>query len=223
MKSSILRPKKNQLFIANILITALITWAIHFLYLTNSDIFYQTFNHQIVASRIDEMIEKANQWQWLGYALIPLVILLRVFLSVTMIYIGVFFTELRIEFSKLFKVAILADFIYVFSGLTKLIILIFFKNVSTLEDLQFTPLSIIELLEYKAIDPLFLYPLSLINIFEIGYFLVLAWLLVGVVKEEAKQEINFNFGKSLKLVTASYGSGLLLWVILVMFITLNLT
>ncbi|MCG6187377.1 hypothetical protein [Maribellus maritimus] len=78
-----------------------------------------------------------------------------------------------------------------------------------------------ELLNKNTVDPLFLYPLSLINIFELGYFLILAWLLVGVINE-TNGERPVKFGKSLQLVTTSYGSGLLLWVVLVMFITLNL-
>ena len=79
-----------------------------------------------------------------------------------------------------------------------------------------------ELLNSDVVDPIFIYPLSLLNVFELLYFVVLAWLLVGVINE-ANQERPVNFGKSLKLVTASYGSGLLLWVVFVMFISLNLT
>ena len=79
-----------------------------------------------------------------------------------------------------------------------------------------------ELFNAKSIDPLFVYPLSLLNVFELGYFLVLAWLLVGVINE-ASEERPVKFGQSLKLVTALYGSGLLLWVLVVMFITLNLS
>jgi hypothetical protein len=115
----------------------------------------------------------------------------------------------------------LADFVYVLAGLVKLVYLIFFKEVNTLDDLQFTPFSIMEMLNSKRVDSLFIYPLSLINIFEVAYFLVLAWLLVDVVNE-TNEERPVKFGQSLKLVTASYGSGLLLWVLVVMFITLNL-
>lgn len=79
-----------------------------------------------------------------------------------------------------------------------------------------------ELLNTSSINPLFIYPLNLLNIFELGYFLVLAWLLVGVINE-ANEQRQVKFGQSLKLVTASYGSGLLLWVLVVMFITLNLS
>jgi len=185
-------------------------------------LYYQTFGEQITSDQIAKMLQISKKYYWLGYVFVPFIILIRVFFTSIFLYIGIFFTNLKIEFSKLFKVALFADFIFVLSGLAKLIILIFFKEVSTLEDLQFTPLSVMEFLDYSKVDPLFIYPLSLINVFELLYFLVLAWLLVGVIKE-VNEERSVNFGKSLKLVTASYGSGLLLWVVFVMFISLNLT
>ena len=171
---------------------------------------------------IELMLKLSRKYQWLSYALLPVIILIRIFYTSIFLFIGIFFTELKVEFSKLFKIALLADFVYVLAGLTKLIILIFFKEVETLQDLQFQPLSAMELFNAKSIDPLFVYPLSLLNVFELGYFLVLAWLLVGVINE-ANEERTLRFGQSLKLVTASYGSGLLLWVLVVMFITLNLS
>lgn len=188
----------------------------------NENVYYQSYGHQISASRVEEMFQFSKKWQWISYFVLPIFVLLRVYFTSTILYIGIFFTELKAEFGKLFKIALLADFVYVLSGLAKLVILIFFKEVNTLEDLQFQPLSVMELLNAKSIDPLFVYPLSLINVFELGYFLVLACLLVSVINE-ANEERSVNYGKSLKLVTASYGSGLFLWVVFVMFITLNLS
>ena len=185
-------------------------------------LYYQTFGEQLTFSRIEQILYLSKKFQWLGYAIIPLVILFRIFYTSVFLYIGICFTEIKVEFGKLFKIALVTDFIYVFSGLAKLVILIFFKEVNNLVDLQFIPFSAMELFDAKSIDPLFVYPLSLINVFELGYFLVLAWLMIRVINE-ANEERDINFGKSLKLVTASYGSGLLLWVVFVMFITLNLS
>jgi hypothetical protein len=185
-------------------------------------IYYQLFGNNLEIEEIDKIINFAKKWHFFGFVILPVVTLLRIFYTAIFLYIGIFFTELKADFGKLFKIALLADFVYVLSGLAKLVILIFFKQVNTLDDLQFQPLSVMELLNTKSIDPLFVYPLSLINVFELGYFLVLGWLLVSVINE-ANEERPVNFGKSLKLVTASYGSGLLLWVVFVMFITLNLS
>lgn len=185
-------------------------------------IYYQTFGEHLTLTRIDELMIHIKKYQWMGYAVIPLIILMRIFYTSVFLYIGVFFTEFKVEFSKLYKTALLADFVYVFSSFSRLIILIFFKEVNTLNDLQIQPLSVMELLHARGMDPLFSYPLSLLNIFELFYFLILAKLLVNVI-QEANNERTIKFSQSLKLVTAYYGSGLLLWVLLVMFITLNLS
>lgn len=204
-----------------VFLNALLLLSFNFLFISD-EIYYSTYAQQFSISRINSMIELSNKWQWWGYAIMPVIILIRVSYTSILLSIGFLFTEQHINFDKLFKITILADFVFVFAGLAKLVILIFFKQVSTLEDLQFQPFSIMELLNSKSIDPLFVYPLSLLNVFEFAYFLILAWLLVRLIKE-SNEEHPIRFGKSLKLVVASYGNGLLLWVLVVMFITLNLS
>ena len=208
-------------FLLLILLSFLLTFAIEMLFVEDT-IYYQSFGTQLDVERIEKIVESANKYKWLSYAVLPVMVLIRVFYTSIFLFIGIFFTELKADFGKLFKIALLADFVYVLAGLVKLVILIFFREVNTLQDLQFQPLSVMELFNAKTIDPLFVYPLSLLNVFELGYFLMLAWLLVGVINE-ASEERTLRFGQSLRLVTASYGSGLLLWVLVVMFITLTLS
>jgi len=208
-------------FLLLILFSIFLALAIQILFVSEA-IYYQSFGTQLDIVRINKIVESANKYKWLSYAVLPVLILIRVFYTSIFLFIGIFFTELKAEFSKLFKIVLLADFVYVLAGLVKLVILIFFREVNTLQDLQFQPLSAMELFNAKTIDPLFVYPLSLLNVFELSYFLVLAWLLVGVINE-ANEERTLRFGQSLRMVTASYGSGLLLWVLVVMFITLNLS
>lgn len=192
----------------------LTTFAINYLFLTEG-LYYQSYGVQLAAKRIAKMIEVSQKWQWLGYVFVPIVVFIRVCFTATCLYIGCFIAELRINFGKLFKVAILADFVFVLAGITKLVVIVFFKNIGTITDLKFQPLSLLELFDRKSVDTLFFYPLSLISVFELFYWLVLAGLLSSV--------INQTFGKSLKTVASSYGIGLLLWVLFVMFLTVNLT
>lgn len=215
-------PSKKKIYLIILVFYIIIDYSIRYLYTGDKLLFYQSFGNQISFYRIDQLFELAQKLQWYEIILLPLVVLLRMSYTSIFLFIGIFFTEFKIEFGKLFKIALLADFVYVLAGLVKLVILIFFREVNTLQDLQFQPLSVIELFKAKTIDPLFVYPLSVLNVFELGYFMVLAWLLVGVINE-ASEERTLRFGQSLKLVASSYGSGLLLWVLVVMFITLNLS
>lgn len=194
--------------------TFLITFAINYLFLSD-ELFYQSVGEQLAVDRIAKMIEFSKKWQWIGYLFIPLVVLNRVGFTAICIYIGCFLSDHRINFGKLFKVALLSDFVFVLAGITKLLILIFFKEIYSVKDLQFQPLSLMELFSKDSIDKLFVYPFSLISVFELLYWIVLAGLLSVV--------INQSFSKSFKTVASSYGTGLLLWVLIVMFLTVNLT
>jgi len=195
-------------------ISVLMTFAINELFVSEG-LYYQSFGEKLATDRIAKMIELSHQWKWLGYVLTSVIILIRVSFTASCIYIGSFIGNLNVRFKELFKVALLADFVFVLAGLTKLVMLIFFKEVNTLEDLQFLPLSLMELFDKSKVSPFLIYPYSLISVFELLYWLALAWLLSGVV--------NKPFGSSLKTVASSYGIGLLLWVLFVMFLTVNLS
>jgi hypothetical protein len=213
--------KNLHLFIVLLFLNVILTISIKFLFL-DENLYYLTFGNQLPAHRIDEMLEISRKWQWTGYAIIPVIILLRAFYTSLFLYIGLFFADIRAGFGKLFRIALLADFVYGLAGFVKLVILIFFREVPTLDDLQFQPFSVMELFGNSQVDPLFIFPLSLLNLFELAYFLILAWQIKGLIRH-AVPENPSGFAKSLRLVTASYGSGLLLWIILVMFVTLNLS
>ncbi len=196
------------------IISILISFSLNYLFLFDS-IYFQSFGEKLATDRITKIIEQSHKWQWLGYLFIPIVVLLRVSFTTICLYTGFFLANFKVRFKDLFKVALLADFVFVLAGIVKLVILIFFKEVSTLNDIQFQPLSIIEVFDRTKVDAMLLYPLSLISVFELLYWLVLAWLLTGLVEKP--------FGNSLKTVATSYGTGLALWVLFVMFLTVNLT
>ena len=191
----------------------LISFAINYLFLTDG-LYYQSFGEQLATERIAKMVEVSQKWQWLGYVLLPIIISVRVCFTTICIYVGCFLANIKVRFNELFKIALLADFVFVLAGIIKLVILIFFKDISTINDLQFQPLSLLELFDRISVDTLFIYPLSLISVFELLYWWVLAVLLSTI--------INKSFGASLKAVASSYGIGLLFWVLFVMFLTVNL-
>lgn len=194
--------------------SVLIMFAINYLFVSD-DLYYLSFGEQLATERIEKMMEFSKKWQWLGYVFIPIVVLIRVSFTAICIYTGQFLANLKVRFRDLFKVALIADFVFLLAGLIKLVILIFFKEVSIFDDLQFQPLSLMQLFDKGSVDALFIYPFSLISVFELLYWLVLAWLLMGVVEKP--------FNSSLKTVASSYGTGLLLWVLFIMFLTVNLS
>jgi hypothetical protein len=213
--------KPLHLFLCLSALGILLTFAVQYLFFTDT-LLQQTFGGQLAFERVSDMVALSKKWQWVGYLSIPVVVLLRVFYTSVFIYTGLFFADIATGFGRIFKIALWADFAFVLSGFSKLVMLLFFKEVSTLHDLQFQPLSVLELTARASTDAIFIYPLSLLNLFELGYFIVLAWLLKDLLSEE-QPEIPIGYGKTFRLVGLSYGSGLILWVITVMFISINLT
>jgi hypothetical protein len=89
-----------------------------------------------------------------------------------------------------------------------------FATNYTLEDLQFFyPLSAANLFAPNELEAWWVYPFQLINLFEVAYWVILA-ILLG-------RALQISTGKAAEYVIKGYGSGLLLWVLLVVFITLN--
>lgn len=197
------------------------TYGIQYLYFTET-LMQQTFGGQLAYDRIGSLFALSKKWQWVGYALIPIVILIRSVFTSLFLYTGLFLYNLPLRFGHLFQSALLADFVFAVSGLAKLAILVFFKQVETLDDLQFQPLSLIDTMDITAIDRLFHYPLSLINLFEILYIAALILLVRRLLLVHHPNSWN-GLGVPIKMVTLSYCSGLLLWTLLVMFATLNLS
>ena len=214
MNEFLFKYKSREIIYLLICFSVLLVFAINYLFISEG-LFYQSFGEQLAVSRIEKMFEMSQKWQWLGYIFIPIIVLARVSFTSICLYIGCLLANSPIQFRELFKVALLADFVFVLAGIAKLVILIFFRDVSKLEDLQFQPLSFLELFPRNSVDKLFVYPFSLLSVFELLYWLVLAWLLSGLIEKP--------FENALKRVASSYGTGLLLWVLFVMFITVNLT
>lgn len=195
-------------------LNVLLTFAFNYFFLSES-IYYQSFGEKIATDRITKVVEYSRKLYWISYLLVPIVILIQVGFTAACLYTGLFIANLKTRFRDLFEVALLADFVFLLAGFTKLVILIFFKEVNTLDDLQFQPLSLMQLFDKGSVDAMLIYPLSLLNVFEALYWLALAWLLTRVVEKP--------LSSTLKTIATSYGSGLLLWVLFVMFLTVNLT
>ncbi len=64
-------------------------------------------------------------------------------------------------------------------------------------------------------QPWFIYPFQVFNLFELAYWFILAYL-IG-------KELNENTDKGFSIVASSYGVSLLIWVVGVMFFTLNMS
>jgi hypothetical protein len=136
-------------------------------------------------------------------------------LIASVLYIGVyFFSQATVTFKELWAVVMQAEFVFLLVPVIKLGWFYFFKSQYTFEDIQyFYPLSALNIIGYKGLTAWFLYPLQVLNVFELIYMLYLGYQIGHLTRT--------NADRGLKIVACSYLPALLLWVVVIMFFTLN--
>jgi len=187
-------------------------------FLNIKELVYGLYKEQFTSYQIVKIVEFENKWFWLSYAIIPLIVLIRITLVSLCLSIGVFFYDMdrKTPFNQFLRIALIGEFVLIFVGLIKLLYFLFIKTDYTLQDLQqYYPLSYINFLEIEKIQPWLVYPLQTINLFELAYFLVLVFGINKLLKNK--------FWKSFEITAVSYGTGLVIWIGLVMFLTLNIS
>lgn len=183
--------------------------------LVNDQLYYNALSDQLSDDRIAKMLELEKKWQWIGYAVVPIGFALKFSLVSICLLIGSIFYNYKLEFSDSFKIALLSDIVFVIPTLLKFTWFLIIQKSYSLEDIErFSPFSLLNFFDSKKLSSLWYYPLSTLNLFELLYIFSLAfWLYKFGVK-------SYDLG--LKIALSAYLPGLIVWIILVMFITINI-
>lgn len=193
--------------------------------LLSETLFYNTFAEQLSYEQVEGLINQNKQWEWLGYVILSILTLTKLTLVVSCLSIGLFFFTNKFYFKASFGVVLVAEFVFLIPALLKIVWFSIFQTDYSLQDLQyFYPLSALNFFDYTSVQPWLIYPLQLLNVFELLYWLLLAEGLSKLnlfIKNELQYQISYS--QSFGIVAASYGTGLLLWVAIVMFITISFT
>lgn len=182
---------------------------------------YNSLSEHLSTFQINKYFEIKEKWKWISYLFIPLFLLIKIILIASIFYVGTFFySKSKITFKQLFNIVVNAEFVFVGVGVFKIVWFYFFQTSYTLEDVQyFYPLSALNIVGYKDLEVWFIYPLQVLNLFELTYWLLLSYFLGKLAFTENDKDKPMDLG--FKIVASSYGSALLLWVVVVMFFTLN--
>jgi len=110
----------------------------------------------------------------LQFISIPLIYLWKFTVIAFVIWIGCFMFGYRVTYSQCWGVTIVSEFIFIIPELLKIGWFLFIQTDPNYYEIRaFYPLSLINLADYYAIDPRYAYPLRALNIFEIGYWILL--------------------------------------------------
>lgn len=207
----------NSTFVKYLLLTIALFVLIE---ITNSvlnykGLLYNSLSEQLTQKQIQHFFEFQDKWQWVSYVFVPILLLIKTSLIASTLYIGTFFfSKIPVTFKQLWAIVINAEFVFLLVPIFKIVWFYSFQTDYKLEDIQyFYPLSALNIVGYKDLEPWFIYPFQTLNLFELAYWLILAHYIGKTTKT--------NMDKGLKIVAYSYGPALLLWVVTIMFFTLN--
>ena len=200
----------------SLLVLTNIMFGLIFKKLLNLDkLLYVSLSQQFSTEQAEQIFDIQDKWKYLGNFLLFIFFLIKTLVVSSVIYIGVFFFyKKQFKFESLWNIILKAELIFLFVPFTKIIWFYFFQTNYTLEDIQYYyPLSALSITGYRGLEPWFIYPFQTLNLFELAYWLILAYY-IGKATQT-------NMDNGLKIVASSYGSALLLWVVTIMFFTLN--
>ncbi|MDR3338866.1 MAG: hypothetical protein LBT25_02015 [Candidatus Symbiothrix sp.] len=186
------------------------TFAFNYI-LYDDALFYKSFGEILGVDRINTIIEKQSFFLKISYFLIPIFLFLKIFFTSTCIATGVLISEQNLKFSQCFNIALKAEIVFLFELIIK-INYFSILGVNSLEEINIRPFSVLQLL--GNIEPWMSYPVSILNIYELTYWFFLALFFSNCIKK--------SFGYSLGFIAKTYGVGLLLWIVFVVYITLFL-
>lgn len=194
----------------------IITWASQaFIY--SDSLFYRSYSGTLTDQSIEGILGLQSRFWWTGYAVTPIVLLLKFLFTSICISIGAILTVTDIKFKDVFKTAIIAEGVFIVAQVAFIVSLYAHLDDITLQNASgYFPLSALSFIGIENINAQWaVYPLQTVNLFEVFYIVALAWLLSKKWKPD--------FVESLNTVIPSYGLGLLLWVVLVAFLTLQVS
>ncbi len=182
-------------------------------FIIKDDLYYQTLGEQLARDRIEQLLEFKHKWDWIAYLIIPVILFFKFLFVALCLETGSILQGYKTSFKQMFHIAMFSELVFLFAQMLKTVVIALAK-LEDLNELQYiASFSLLSIINNKNIDPWFIYPLHTINIFEILYWLFLAFILKTLLQKE--------YTRMIKFVLSTYGVGLLILLIVVMFINVN--
>lgn len=185
-------------------------------YIFTGDFFYEGISEDFSRDEIETILTSETYFGWIGYIVLLFIIIIKVLFTTFCVTTGAIFTDTSFSIKDIFQTVLYSEFVFLASQMTYSLNLFFNREFLTIENAgNFFPLSMLSYFEVENVVPWLHYPLQTLNLFEVAYILCIAWLL--------SKQWKPDFVESLNIVIPSYGLGLLVWMVLVVFLTLQVS
>jgi len=164
-------------------------------------------------SQLEVMLVQRRKWTLVGYAILPVVLGLKIFFTGFCVMAASILVDWEIDFRDVIEVAVQAELVFVAAAICQFLWALFLLDIQSLSDyMAFYPLSALALVKLDSSQLWMAYALKSMNVFEVGYVTALCWGLVRISKDRVSRVVT--------IVTSGYGTGLLLLICAVTFLSL---
>ena len=183
-------------------------------YILTDAVYYETLGEQLSRESITSLLRTQDRWAWVTYALIPVSVFLQALLITCCLNIGAILLDYPIGFRPLFRLVVNAVSIFAVGKLLYTAVLLGFE-IRTMDDLfRADVFSLLGLIGKSNVPAWLVYPLNVVNVFEVLFWLILAGGLMLLIGRDFRSMLGF--------VAGTYGAGLVLWILLLVFLQLTL-
>jgi hypothetical protein len=171
--------------------------------------FFNTSGEYLTGNPDTEIIAYHQLQSWI-YISEAVYLSVKILIVSIIIYSALYLSNQACTFSAVVMVVIRCEFVFLLAALIKVLAFISLYHPGTLTDWhRFHPLSLLSL--FDNVGASWYYLLQVLNIFELGYWFLLAFFIVRLTQN--------SFDHSLRLVMISYVPALLIWVLTVSFVS----
>lgn len=182
------------------------------LLLNTEELLYDKLIGNLDENRVKQIMEIYKKQRFLSYFVLPIILLVKFFAISSLLYIGIIFHANKTIFKSLFTIVMNSEFITIAGSFCVILYIWLTGGYSNYTESQSLPFSVLALFNSSEIEPWLIYPFSVLNIFEVFYWvaLIVQW----------KKLTGKTYGESFDFIGSTYGLGLLLWVLVVVFFTI---
>lgn len=185
-------------------------------YIITDQLYFHTLSERLSYNQIHSILHLRHKYAWIGYVAIPIIILIKEGYAALAITIGLILFGVYTNYKTVFKAALIGELVFVFESIYRVIGLIWFVDVKTTKDIAlYSPFSVLELFNAHKVVSWLIYPLHTLNLFEVFYCIVVAWIL--------SKSLSENYTEILSDTIISYGAGLILLMVTVMFLSIQIS
>lgn len=206
--------RKWQLFLIYGFLYVLVAWLTNY-FVLNEIFFYNYLGGSLSADGIKEYLGMRAHYMWFSYALLPVFVVIKIFLTAACIYSGALYFRLSLSWNQTVRITLVAELALIAGNVLKFFWLLYAPPANDKMYFYFFPFSLTQFFRPGDLATYWWYPLQTINLFELAYWLLLA---AGL-----KTFLGGSFKKMLGLVLATYGLALLIWMAFLVFVSLQLS